>query len=715
MEINRLELLNILNVFHQSTGIGAMFFDRRLHILAAVPGKNIFQDYLFIGMDQISDFLNSHFSESTSGEDQFYTCFLDAGMICNVSFYKYGATCFGAFVTQPVMIQQPGHAEIDRLLNQYDYTVKERNSLETALRKVPMIGYERIMPIGSVLHNLVLGMSEGRGVRQVVHRTEQHSQNQDKNRKPILYHTYLNQRRNRDYDYSLYVQLKELIGSGNTESLVEFLDRISLGMLQFEKLIEKDLIRSMKIGFIKACVMASIIAMDSGVHYDKALNLTDEAIFKLEKLNQITEIYDLAKDTMIAFTQAVSSRKKLPYSKPIRKVLEYISEHYTEKISLADLSQLTGLSMFYLSNLIKKETDLSLTENINRIRIEESKKLLSGSSISILEVAQLVGFRYQNHFASTFKKYTGLSPSEYRNNLGVERNASSNQISLDSPLPQMIEQLHSRISSMNGYYDYARIVEISTNKTWYCSPLNNSVPNPKICYDFWNKKEACPDCVLIRACTQDAPVFKVVDQGDEIFLVLGIPKNLGKSMYGIEIIKRVTGHFITVQDTGSNDESSLKDTQDCQIKGLSDSVNKKLAIRFNMNQINRIPFTLVAAYVDAADLGSDDDFEKRSLSIYREAALASFRSHEDSIDDYIGNIFIILLNKADENTADKIIRRINESFYMRLADLGIESKGIAVHYGRKAITAGISDPAALLKMALIDLHTHTSGSRRPNH
>jgi AraC-like DNA-binding protein len=64
---------------------------------------------------------------------------------------------------------------------------------------------------------------------------------------------------------------------------------------------------------------------------------------------------------------------------------------------------------------------MSLTDHINQVRIEASKTELLNTSLSVNEIALKVGFTYQNHFARIFRKYTGLSPLDYRERKSKKR------------------------------------------------------------------------------------------------------------------------------------------------------------------------------------------------------------------------------------------------------------------------------------------------------
>lgn len=73
-----------------------------------------------------------------------------------------------------------------------------------------------------------------------------------------------------------------------------------------------------------------------------------------------------------------------------------------------------GLSPYYLSDLLKKETGKSAKEHIQFFLIEKAKNQLLGTSLSISQIAYELGFDYPAHFTKLFKSKTGINPSEYR-------------------------------------------------------------------------------------------------------------------------------------------------------------------------------------------------------------------------------------------------------------------------------------------------------------
>ncbi|MCM8901428.1 AraC family transcriptional regulator [Caldicoprobacter algeriensis] len=103
-----------------------------------------------------------------------------------------------------------------------------------------------------------------------------------------------------------------------------------------------------------------------------------------------------------------------PLHQKISEIVQYINRHYSQELSLTTLSKTFYISPYYLSRLFKRVTGFNFVEYLNLIRVKEAQKLLQGTDMKIIEVAQRVGFGSVAHFGRTFKSITSLSPSDYR-------------------------------------------------------------------------------------------------------------------------------------------------------------------------------------------------------------------------------------------------------------------------------------------------------------
>jgi len=116
-----------------------------------------------------------------------------------------------------------------------------------------------------------------------------------------------------------------------------------------------------------------------------------------------------------AASPAMLVLKKGDKSKYVLTAMEYISGHYNDPdISVGAIAAYLGLSEGHLSHTFKKETDYTLLNYLTRYRIHKAMELLRDCRLKVYEVAEQVGYRDITHFSATFKKLTGMSPSEYQ-------------------------------------------------------------------------------------------------------------------------------------------------------------------------------------------------------------------------------------------------------------------------------------------------------------
>lgn len=102
----------------------------------------------------------------------------------------------------------------------------------------------------------------------------------------------------------------------------------------------------------------------------------------------------------------------------IRQAKEYIDNHFQKDMSLDDVSRELNISPYYFSKLFKEETGGNFVEYVTTRRMDRAKQLLKNSDKSIKEICLEVGYSDPNYFSRTFKKYQGISPTEYKENVG---------------------------------------------------------------------------------------------------------------------------------------------------------------------------------------------------------------------------------------------------------------------------------------------------------
>ncbi|MCR4908110.1 MAG: helix-turn-helix domain-containing protein [Lachnospiraceae bacterium] len=99
----------------------------------------------------------------------------------------------------------------------------------------------------------------------------------------------------------------------------------------------------------------------------------------------------------------------------VSSVKSRLEEGYmSQDISLEALSREANVSSYYLSRLFREETGETFMEYLTNLRLNKAKELLEGTEQSMKELCQAVGYADPNYFSRIFKKNTGLTPTEYR-------------------------------------------------------------------------------------------------------------------------------------------------------------------------------------------------------------------------------------------------------------------------------------------------------------
>ena len=94
---------------------------------------------------------------------------------------------------------------------------------------------------------------------------------------------------------------------------------------------------------------------------------------------------------------------------------DWIAAHYREAASLQEAARAASLNPSYFSTLLKKFTGKSYTELLMEYRIERAKELLLLTDAKVYRVGQMVGYEDKFYFSRIFKRVTGMTPVEFKN------------------------------------------------------------------------------------------------------------------------------------------------------------------------------------------------------------------------------------------------------------------------------------------------------------
>ncbi len=133
-------------------------------------------------------------------------------------------------------------------------------------------------------------------------------------------------------------------------------------------------------------------------------------------LNILNELANAAEFQILNADQ-LSVETQTKENDRINTIFNYVKENYNEPIALEEMADLTHMTVPSFCRYFKKVTHKTFVQFVNEYRLVHASNLLSESDRSITEICFESGFNNFSHFNKSFRAFTGMSPSEYRNEL----------------------------------------------------------------------------------------------------------------------------------------------------------------------------------------------------------------------------------------------------------------------------------------------------------
>jgi len=136
----------------------------------------------------------------------------------------------------------------------------------------------------------------------------------------------------------------------------------------------------------------------------------------IRQFDDIKKLKDWLKELISSIVIRVNNEKQEPMFQTINKILKYIDENIGFDLSLNSIAEKFEINQSCLSILFKKGTGIYFKDYILKKKVERAQVLLRDSKLRIKDVSNIVGYQDEKYFTNIFKKYTGLTPSQYKNN-----------------------------------------------------------------------------------------------------------------------------------------------------------------------------------------------------------------------------------------------------------------------------------------------------------
>lgn len=213
--------------------------------------------------------------------------------------------------------------------------------------------------------------------------------------------------KNLDIDF-VNSNLKSTILSKDSTQIDLFLDRIFLprknASKEYFKVISGTIIN-----------MIYFLAKDMNLQFEEFLPDSINVYDKLNEFDTADEIKTFIKEILTAFNSNINSLNNTRNIRIVEEIKAFLEKNYNVHLKQEEISAVVFLSPLYANCIFKNITGYSFLDYQVKLRIEKAKELLKDPKYKIYEISEAIGYWNKPYFSILFKKYTGMTPKEYRN------------------------------------------------------------------------------------------------------------------------------------------------------------------------------------------------------------------------------------------------------------------------------------------------------------
>lgn len=210
--------------------------------------------------------------------------------------------------------------------------------------------------------------------------------------------------------------LYALVRDGETEKLRRFLEESAQTRPYNEGKLAEDPLRQAKNIFIGLVTMVGkTAAVPGGLDVEETYRLIDLYIQACEKTAAVEAVRSLEWNMLLDFTERVAlSKRPEVLSKEVAQAMDHIQANTNRNLTVDDVAVHIGKSRAWLTAKFRQELGQSVGQYINRTKINDAKRLLRHSDLTLSQISSYLGFSSQAYFQTVFKKEVGVTPKAYR-------------------------------------------------------------------------------------------------------------------------------------------------------------------------------------------------------------------------------------------------------------------------------------------------------------
>ncbi|GAA4831018.1 response regulator [Paenibacillus vulneris] len=168
---------------------------------------------------------------------------------------------------------------------------------------------------------------------------------------------------------------------------------------------------------LQLLLLAGRVQLELGVSRKDAEEKESQLMVQVFQQETLGDLKQLVEQYLLEVCGRIREKRSGKSKNVIERVRALIDKRYAENLQVSDIAKEVFLSTTYLCLLFKQETGETINEYLTKVRVEQAKALLRDPANKFYEVCYAVGYSDPSYFSKLFKKYTGFTPSSYRDDV----------------------------------------------------------------------------------------------------------------------------------------------------------------------------------------------------------------------------------------------------------------------------------------------------------
>ena len=402
-------LREVMHLYHTCTGLHTQLLSAEGRILVDTGEPAAFCTALMKHLPPDDPCLSQHLQAGLQalrfGESHLFSC--HAGLHHIVYPILLKKTLLGSVIAGPFLMDEPDASLILDLQKKYPVDTESLLSLSDHSHHLPVITPAVVTDYQLLLSHLIRSLTGSSD--ELMRENQNQLLHQSRVNESIQQYKKGGVREELEYPLELESRLVTKVQTGDLKEARKIMNELFAYLLLYEG---HDM-EKVKVRIVELCSVLSRAAIERGSDVNRVLEMNEKLISSILLAKDETEISFKLYENMDIFTESLFFLSDKNNSM-IREAVEYIASHYDQEITLAEVAEQTHLNPSYLSTLFRQVTGQTFKEYLNRVRIQEAQRLLTHTDYPIMEISIACGFSDQSYFTKVFRKYTGLTPKQYR-------------------------------------------------------------------------------------------------------------------------------------------------------------------------------------------------------------------------------------------------------------------------------------------------------------